>query len=56
MGFLPKQNKRNLTPGDLRPIALLEPCGKAIMGALSKKLLAEVGLHPVSMATVRLLE
>ena len=36
--FLPKAAKRNHHPRDLRPIALLEPSGKTIMGMASKHL------------------
>ena len=40
--FLPKNTKRTQQPGDLRPIALLEPCGKAVMGIFAARLAAEV--------------
>ena len=36
--FLPKTKSRTQRPQDLRPIALLEPCGKILMGCLSVKL------------------
>ena len=38
--FLSKPNKKTDHPDALRPIALLEPTGKAIMGALAKQLMA----------------
>ena len=41
--FLPKTSKRHQTPSTHRPIALLEPCGKAVMGACALRLLDEVG-------------
>jgi len=36
--FLPKAAKKNHHPRDLRPIALLEPSGKTVMGMASKHL------------------
>ena len=36
--FLPKAAKKNHHPRDLRPIALLEPSGKTVMGMVSKHL------------------
>ena len=36
--FLPKTKSRSQRPQDLRPIALLEPCGKVLMGCLSERL------------------
>lgn len=36
--FLPKTKSRTQRPQDLRPIALLEPCGKVLMGCLSDKI------------------
>ena len=41
--FIPKGPKRCQTPKDLRPIALLEPCGKAVLGAFAVRLLNEIG-------------
>ena len=43
--FLPKQPKRTQTPGFLRPIALLEPSGKAVMGILAAHLMNEVAFE-----------
>ena len=43
--FLPKQPKRTQTPGSLRPIALLEPSGKAVMGILAAHLMNEVAFE-----------
>ena len=36
--FLPKSRSRTQRPQDLRPIALLEPCGKVLMGCLSDQI------------------
>ena len=36
--FLPKSKSRTQRPQDLRPIALLEPCGKVLMGCLAQQL------------------
>ena len=36
--FLSKTKSRTQRPQDLRPIALLEPCGKVLMGCLSRQL------------------
>ena len=40
--FLPKNSKRTQAPSELRPIALLEPSGKAVMGVFSLRLMSEV--------------
>ncbi|CAL1151582.1 unnamed protein product [Cladocopium goreaui] len=38
--FLPKTKKRTQTPSELRPISLLEPCGKSVMGMCASQILA----------------
>ena len=43
--FLPKPGKPNTHPSHLRPISLMEPLGKIVMGLLAKKLKA--ALFPV---------
>ena len=40
--FLPKPNKKGQHPSELRPIALLEPTGKMLMGLLAQNLKLEV--------------
>ena len=37
--FLPKTKKRTQLPSELRPISLLEPCGKSVMGLCASRIL-----------------
>ena len=41
--LLPKHARRTHAPQDLRPITLLEPCGKALLGILSSHLFDAIG-------------
>ena len=43
--FLPKPGKANTHPSHLRPISLMEPLGKIVMGLLAKKLKQCIGSH-----------
>ena len=41
--LLPKHVRRSHLPQDLRPITLLEPCGKALLGTLASHLFDAIG-------------
>ena len=43
--FLVKPNKRGTHPNELRPIALLEPTGKIMMGLIARRILNEAWHH-----------
>ena len=49
LSFIPKPGRACHSPSDLRPIALLEPVGKALLGLLSRLMMAEA--EPKLLAT-----
>ena len=50
--FLPKPGKKNNHPDQLRPISLMEPMGKLVMGLLAAKIRDHVFPHFVSNPTI----